>query len=84
MKHLMTLYTGSAGTDSGARQMLRQWSAQRNDIVFTVESIHANPSEALRLQITQLPALVLEGMVVAQGPPEDWLSRLFLDRLLAP
>lgn len=83
MTATLTLYLGNTDSDRTARQQLQRWCAEREEIALAVESIHANPAAALRLRITQLPALVCDGAVLAQGPPDDWLTRSFLDYLAA-
>ncbi len=83
MTATLTLYLGNTDADRSARQQLQRWCAERGDVALTIESIHANPAAALRLRITQLPALVCDDTVLAQGPPDDWLTRSFLDRLAA-
>jgi len=78
MKHLK-LYMGS--TDDAVRQLLEEWTSNRPDVTLDCESIHDNPAAAVRMGITKLPALVMEDELVAQGAPENWVTRL-LDRLV--
>lgn len=76
----VTLYLGNTDADRAVRQTLQRW-CQDHHVALAVESIHANPAAALRLHITQLPALVVADAVIAQGPPDDWLTDPFMDAL---
>ena len=78
----LTLYTGNTNADQMTRQALQQWSAQHNGVDWLCESIHAHPDIAVRLAITQLPALIADDEVLAQGHPGDWLTEAFLSALV--
>lgn len=77
----ITLYTGNTEIDRATRRKLQTWSAQHRHIDLLCESIHANPTVAVRLAITHLPALVTHDEVLAQGDPSDWLTDTFLAEL---
>ncbi len=83
MTHTLTLYLGNSDACRTTRHTLQRWSADQHDVTLIVESIHLDPAAALRLRITQLPALVLDDTVLAQGQPDGWLTALFLDELAA-
>ncbi len=80
MMQTVILYLGNTDADRAARQTLQRWCRDHH-VVLAVESIHADPAAALRLHITQLPALVVADAVIAQGPPDDWLTDSFMDTL---
>ncbi len=82
MTHHLTLYLGHSDACRTARHTLQRWSATQTGVTLTVESIHLDPAAALRLQITALPALVLDDTVIAQGQPENWLTTPFLNELV--
>lgn len=72
----LTLYFGDSATDEPIKQMLEAWSTDKPNITLKCESIHADPTSAVRLGITDLPALVLGEEVIAQGTPESWIIPL--------
>lgn len=80
MKHLI-LYLGSSDADDTIRQMLEEWIADNPDVTLDYKSIHDNPTAAVRLGITDLPALVMEDELVTQGTLENWVMPL-LDRMI--
>jgi|GEM_PF-2660307 len=75
MTHL-TLYYGDSSVDEPIKRMLEAWSVDNPDITLKCESIHNDPTSAVRLGITDLPALVMENEVIAQGSPENWVVTL--------
>ena len=75
MTHL-TLFFGDSVTDQYIKQMLEDWSAGKPDITLKCESIHNDPTSVVRFGITDLPALVMESEVIAQGSPENWITPL--------
>jgi hypothetical protein len=83
MKHLI-LYLGTSETDVLVQHRLEAWSANTPEVTLDCVSIHSNPAQAVRLGITELPALVTDDEVIAQGMPENWitalLGRLFVRR----
>jgi hypothetical protein len=84
MTKTVTLYIGSTHeADCTAETVLRRWTEGQRGISLVCESIHANPAAAVRLGITSLPALVVSGKIVAQGPPDGWLDDDLLDTLAA-
>ena len=78
----LTLFIGDSDTDVSVKQMLSSWSAAHSDVDLQYESVHKNPAAVVRLGITELPALVTDGEIIAQGPPETWVPEL-LSRMLA-
>lgn len=80
MKRL-TLYLGGSDTDATIKRILEEWSANRSDVSLHYASIHSDPAAVVRIGITHLPALVMEGELIVQGMPEKWFMAL-LDRLL--
>ncbi len=81
MTHL-TLYLGDSEADSTAKDLLEAWSEQMPTISLECHSIHADPVVAVRLGITQLPALVQEDEIIVQGAPQAWVLPL-LNRVFA-
>ncbi len=79
----LTLFLGDSDVDTAVKYMLEQWSAANPGVTLTSESIHADPTPVVRLGITELPALVLDEEVIAQGAPEKWVLPL-LDRVFTP
>lgn len=75
MTHL-TLFFGDSATDEHIKRVLEAWSAGKPDITLKCESIHSDPISAVRLGITDLPALVMESELIAQGSPENWIIPL--------
>lgn len=71
-----TLYLGSSPTDGVLKDLLAAWCAERSDISLRYESIHVNPTVVVRLGITQLPALVADNQLIAQGTLENWVVTL--------
>jgi hypothetical protein len=82
MKRLI-LYTGSFEAGNLANERLRRWSETQPDINVERRSVHDDPVDVVRLGIKDVPALVLDGEVVAQGAPELWLTDEFLQSLAA-
>lgn len=80
MKHL-TLFLGNSDTDEAVKQMLEAWNENNKQVELDCVSIHMNPTAAVRFGITELPALIMEDEMVAQGTPENWVI-LLLDRLV--
>jgi hypothetical protein len=78
----LVLFLGDSEIDTSVRQLLEQWIAATPDITLKCEDIHQNPISVVRLGITELPALVLEEEILAQGPPEKWVLPL-LDWIFA-
>lgn len=72
----LTLYFGDSATDEPIKQMLEAWSTDKPNITLKCESIHSDPISAVRLGITDLPALVMESELIAQGSPENWIIPL--------
>ena len=81
MTAILTLVTGSGDDDTAA--IVQRWCQGQSALILARISIHADPSLAIRFGITALPALVLSGEVVAQGPAGAWLSEPFLASLAA-
>jgi len=81
MTTTLTFYTGSHEADESARHTLERWSAAHGEIALHCESIHSDPAIAIRLNITHVPALVAHGEVIAEGPPNEWLTGDFLSQL---
>lgn len=81
MKHNLTLYVGDKDENDWLIQMLDDWSMNRPDIEFMTESVHINPSKAVQLRLTQLPALIFNGDIIVQGDPITWVPH-FLDQIL--
>jgi hypothetical protein len=81
MKHF-TLYLGNSDIDNMIKHLLEAWSTNTPDVTLDYKSIHANPAGVVRLGITELPALVMDDEVIAQGTPENWITPL-LGRLVA-
>jgi hypothetical protein len=79
----LTLFLGDSDVDTAVKYMLEQWSAANPSVTLTSESIHTDPTPVVRLGITELPALVLDEEVIAQGAPEKWVLPL-LDRVFTP
>lgn len=79
MKHL-TLFLGDSEMDISVKQMLQTWSTHNSHIALGCQSIHENPADAVRLGISDLPALVFEDEILAQGALEKWVLPL-LDRV---
>jgi hypothetical protein len=50
--------------------MLEAWNADNQPVELDCGSIHMNPTAAVRFAITELPALVMEDELIAQGTPE--------------
>ena len=69
----LTLFLGDTDLDLLAKQVLDEWRARIPDIVIEYESVHNNPAAVVRLGITDLPALVREEEIIAQGTPEKWV-----------
>ena len=80
MTHL-TLYLGDSNVDGSIRQMLESWLKDQSGVTLEYRSIHADPTSVVRLGITELPALVLQEEIIAQG---DFTNQLLpvLDRVL--
>jgi hypothetical protein len=72
----LTLFVGDTDTDVSVRQILNSWSTRQPNITLHCESVHMNPAAVVRLGITELPALVTDGEIIAQGPPEYWVPEL--------
>jgi len=77
----LTLFLGDSDTDVLVQQILERWRVSSPNVVLEYKSIHADPIAVVRLGITEIPALVLEEEVIAQGSPESWvlslLNRIF-------
>ncbi len=73
-----TLFLGDSKQDEEAKQLVSEWLKQSLLITVHYESVHTNPSTVVRLGITQLPALVLEEEIIAQGALEQWVLTLLL------
>lgn len=72
----LTLFFGDSAIDERIRCALKEWSAGHPQVTLKYVSIHDDPVAVVRLGITELPALVFEGTIIAQGEPERWISRL--------
>lgn len=72
----LTLFVGDSDADVSVRHMLNSWSTTQPNITLHCESVHMNPAAVVRLGITELPALVTDDEIIAQGPPEDWVPEL--------
>lgn len=81
MRQNLTLVLGKQGDYVWLIRLLEDWGMRHPEVEFTTESIHADPSKAVRLHVTQLPALIYNDHVVAQGDPVTWVTRL-LDLVL--
>lgn len=82
MKTLI-LYTGSFEPGDFAHERLALWSKTQPDITIERRSVHDDPITVVRLGITNVPALVLDDEVIAQGTPELWLTDDLLQSLTA-
>lgn len=76
----LRLFLGDSDRDQMIKQMLDLWVSNKPDISLEYLSIHTNPLTIVRLGITELPALVLQEEIIAQGSPENWVLPL-LDRV---
>lgn len=81
MTHLR-LFLGDSDHDAVIKQMLDAWIINKPEISLDCMSIHSDPTVVVRLGITELPALVLQEEIVAQGAPANWVLPL-LDRVFA-
>lgn len=81
MTTTLILYTGSFEASEIACQQLTLWSKTHPHVNIRRQSVHDDPVAVVRLGITDLPALVLNNEVIAQGPPEYWLTDEFLHDL---
>jgi hypothetical protein len=78
----LTLYFGDSNIDESIRQILEGWIRDKSGVTLEYLSIHVDPTAVVRLGITELPALVLQEEIVAQGAPINWVLPL-LDRVFA-
>ncbi len=81
MTKTVFLYTGSFEAGNVADERLTRWSATQPGIDIERRSVHDYPAEVVRLGITDVPALVVDGEVIAQGAPDLWLTDSFLEGL---
>lgn len=81
MTKTVILYTGSFEAGNVANERLTRWSVTHPDIDVERRSVHDYPADVVRLGITSVPALVVDGEVIAQGPPDLWLTDSFLETL---
>lgn len=77
-----TLYLGSSENDTLVKSILEAWCVGHPHVSVQYESIHVNPTAAVRFGITHLPALVTNEQLIVQGTVEDWLTT-FLDQFIA-
>lgn len=83
MTTTLFLYTGSFAAGDVADEQLRRWCAAHPEFDVVRRSVHDEPAVVIRLGITSVPALVLNGEVIAQGAPDAWLTDEFLGSLAA-
>lgn len=81
MTSRLILYTGSLEAGNLANERLRHWSETQSGIDVERRSVHDYPADVVRLGITGVPALVVDGEVIAQGAPDLWLTDEFLEAL---
>lgn len=81
MKTTLILYTGSFEAGNVANERLMRWSETQSGIDVERRSVHDYPADVVRLGITGVPALVVDGEVIAQGAPDLWLTDEFLEAL---
>lgn len=72
----ITLYLGNSDIDETLRRLIEEWHTKNPDVSLSYKSIHQNPADAVRFGITDLPALVINDAVIAQGKPENWILPL--------
>ncbi|MGJ3241277.1 MAG: hypothetical protein ACFE0Q_21400 [Anaerolineae bacterium] len=77
----LRLFIGDSEYDEAIKLLLERWISKQTDVQLEYHSIHVNPALIVRLGITELPALVLQEEIIAQGTPENWILPL-LDHLL--
>lgn len=77
------LYLGNSDLDQTIRQSIEEWHVYHSSLVVDLRSIHRNPTDAVRLGITDLPALVINNTLIAQGKLENWILPL-LEHLFTP
>lgn len=75
----LKLFLGDSDQDTLVKKILDTWVINNSEITLEYHSVHANPGVIVRLGITDLPALVLQDEIIAQGSPENWVVPL-LDR----
>jgi hypothetical protein len=73
---VFTLFTGDSDDDVEVRLLLDEWKKRNTDIVLEARSIHADPAMIVKLGITRVPALVVDGRLLADGPLEQWVLPL--------
>jgi hypothetical protein len=73
---MITVFTGDSDGEAGVQLLLEEWNRRNSDTVLEARSIHADPMTIVKLGITRIPALVIDGELVAQGPLEQWVLPL--------
>lgn len=75
MKRQLTLYVGEPEEHQYLMKILHAWGKE-HELDFLIESVHSNPAKIVQLGISQLPALVFEKQILAQGDLVMWIPNL--------
>ena len=80
---ILRVFLGDSDADSLVKHLLEDWSINNSDVTLEYQSIHSNPRAVVRLGITDLPALVHQDEIIAQGSLEGWVLSL-IGHIFAP
>jgi glutaredoxin len=80
IQHIILFVCSGCEACRQATTYLRGWANGCTDVFVEIISILDQPEQVIRLGISQTPALVMDGKVLAQNFTVDELARLLLNQ----